>query len=93
LEEQGRVRKVPRYQAPALSRLPYSRLLSPARAWPAACCPPLEEDAVIFYKLALLLVSGGALLSIGSCGRWALDALYVLPQFADFFQSLTDTTT
>lgn len=45
-----------------------------------------------FYKLALLLVSGGALLSFASCGRWALDALYVLPQFADFFQSMTEAT-
>jgi hypothetical protein len=44
------------------------------------------------YKLALLLAAGGSLLGFGSCGRYMLDVLYVLPQFADFFQSLNEAT-
>jgi hypothetical protein len=32
-------------------------------------------------------------LSMGGCARYALDALYVLPQFGDFFQSLSSTLT
>jgi hypothetical protein len=44
------------------------------------------------HKLALLLLSGGTLLSFAGCARWALDLLYVLPQFVEFFQSLNEAT-
>jgi hypothetical protein len=51
-----------------------------------------EEDVVKYFKLALLVVSGGALLPLAGCGAaWMLDALYILPQVAEMLQSLADT--
>ncbi len=41
------------------------------------------------YKYVLLLASGGSLLALGSCGRWAIDFLYILPQISDSLSSLT----
>jgi hypothetical protein len=45
------------------------------------------------FKIALLLVSAGSLVAFGSCARYALDALYVLPQLTDLLTSITDATT
>jgi hypothetical protein len=40
-------------------------------------------------KYAVLFLSGGMLLGIAGCGRWVLDALYLLPQFTQSLQDLT----